>query len=162
MNGITQANRLEQLVQEKSDVPIYELALPLVMVHKSMIKTLEKNDVIILGLDILECILLKKNQVYSNLMLKNKNNSMIFELNTMIKETNMSSYSKKYETLKVSFGTIDYESIKIGNTIDLAVLNFENVDLVLNHEIIATASLVNVNDEIAVEINKVIKNEYKR
>ncbi|PTB83986.1 hypothetical protein C9926_00025 [Sulfurovum lithotrophicum] len=154
MNGKTQANRLSELMQNKGTLPSYELALPLVTVRSSSLKKLASEDVLLLGLSRLECVLIQDGTVCANVVLNKQNKRHVLEVvekNEVIKHNE----SKKYEHIKLSFGMIQSRVISMGHTIDLAQIDVNNVSLVLNEKKIATASLINVDGEIAVKIDKV-------
>ena len=156
MNGKTQANRLSELMQKNGHLPSYELALPLVTVRSSSLKKLASEDVLLLGLCRLECVLIQDGIVCANVVLNKQNKRYVLEVveeNKVIKHND----SKKYGNIKLSFGMIQSRVISVGHTIDLSQINVNNVSLVLNEKKIATASLINVDGEIAVKIDKVEK-----
>ena len=156
MNGKTQANRLSELMQKKGHLPTYELALPLVTVQSSSLKELSSEDVLLLGLNRLVCVLIKDNNVCANVVLKKQNKRHILEV-IEVKDRAIPYDSKKYEKLKLSFGMIQSRVISVGHTIDMAQINIKKVALLLKEKKIATASLINVDGEIAVQIDKVEK-----
>jgi len=156
MNGETQANRLAQLMQKKGHLPSYELALPLVTVRSSSLKKLVSRDVLLLGLNSLECVLLDRDKICANVVLKKQNKRHVLEV--IAEKDGVIPYdSKKYEALRLSFGMIQSRVISVGHTIDITQINIEKVALLLKEKKIATASLINVDGEIAVQIDKVEK-----
>jgi hypothetical protein len=157
MNGETQANRLAQLMQKKGHLTSYELALPLVTVRSSSLKNLILGDILILGLNSLECVLLDSADICANVVLVKYNGRYSLKIVEMEKQTPMPNNSKKYETFKLSFGMIQSRTLSVGNMIDITQINLNEVDLLLKEKKIATASLINVDDEIAVKIDKVEK-----
>jgi hypothetical protein len=154
MNGKTQANRLSELMQKKGHLPSYELALPLVTVRSSSLKKLASEDVLLLGLKRLECVLIQEGRLCASVVLIKQNKRYVLEV-IEEKEVVKTYESKKYENIKLSFGMIQSRIISVGHTIDLAQINVKNVSLVLHEKKIATASLINVDGEIAVQIDKV-------
>jgi hypothetical protein len=156
MNGKTQANRLSELMQKKGHLPSYELALPLVTVRSSSLKKLASEDVLLLGLKRLECVLIQEGRLCASVVLIKQNKRYVLEV-IEEKEVVKTYESKKYENIKLSFGIIQSRIISVGHTIDLAQINVKNVSLVLHEKKIATASLINVDGEIAVQIDKVEK-----
>lgn len=158
MNGKTQANRLSALMQKKGQLPSYELALPLVTVRSSSLKRLSSEDVLLLGLNRLECLLLKNGTLCATVLLKKQNNRHVLEV-VEEKETVKPYDSKKYENIKLSFGMIQSRVVSVGHTIDVAQIALDKVALLHKEKKIATASLISVDGEIAVQIDKVEKNE---
>lgn len=157
MNGKTQANRLSELMQKKGHLPSYELALPLVTVRSSSLKKLASEDVLLLGLNCLECVLIHNDTICANVVLIKQNNRYVLEV-LELKEAVKYYDNKKYENIKISFGMIQSRIVSMGHTIDIAQTDIEKVALLLNEKKIATASLINVDGEIAVKIDKVEKN----
>ena len=157
MNGETQANRLAQLMQNKGHLPSYELALPLVTVRSSSVKKLASGDVLLLGLNSLECVLLDSGKICANVVLIKQQNRHGLKIVEVAKNPSIPSDSKKYEIFKLSFGMIQSRTLLVGHMIDIAQINLDEVALLLKEKKIATASLINVDDEIAVKIDKVEK-----
>ncbi len=67
------------------------------------------------------------------------------------------SNSKKYEVVEFSFGVIQSRTLEVGHQIETAQLNLQEVLLHVNGKNIAKGSLVNVDEEIAVQIDEVRK-----
>ena len=65
---------------------------------------------------------------------------------------------KEHEVLKLSFGTVQSRILEIGHMIDVSQIDLETVSLMRKKKKIATASLVNVDGKMAVQIDKVEKN----
>jgi hypothetical protein len=160
MKGKTQANRLSELMQKKGYLPSYELALPLVTVRSSSMKKLASEDILLLGLHCLECVLMQHDTICANVVLVKENNRHVLEV-IELKEAVQPYDNKKYENMKISFGMIQSRLISVGHTIDIAQINIGKVALLLNEKKIATASLINVDGEIAVKIDKVEKDGQK-
>ncbi|RUM68293.1 MAG: hypothetical protein DSZ08_08455 [Sulfurovum sp.] len=147
----TQAIALEKMMQACKPHFEYELALPFFEIKNTNLQSLTKDDVLLLGLDTLQCNLLYENKIYANVVLYQEK----FEI-TNIYKTPINKYNtKKYDTLKCSFGTFKKNKLKVGNRLNLETLNLKEVTLFLNHENIAQGSLVNVDNTIAIQINKV-------
>ena len=97
MNGETQANRLAQLMQKKGFLPSYTLALPLMSIRSSSLKKLESGDVLLLGLNSLECVLMDSDKICANVVLIKQNNRHGMQIIETEQEPIKSSDSKKYE-----------------------------------------------------------------
>ena len=162
MHGETQANRLSELMQRKSHLPSYELALPLVTVRSSDLEKLALDDVLLLGLDSLECILLDNGTICANVILVKENNRHMIKIIKVYKVAVKPNDSKKYEIIKLSLGMVQSRTLILGHTIDIAQINLEHIALIHKDKKIATASLINNNGELAVKIDKVKKDEQKR
>ena len=155
MNGETQANRLAQLMQKKGFLPSYELALPFIEIRRSSLKKLESGDILLLGLNSLTCVLMDSDKVCANAVLVKQNNRHGMQIIETESEPIKSSDSKKYENMKIIFGNVKCRTLTVGHIIDIAQINLEKVTLVSKEKKIATASLINVEGEIAVKIDKV-------
>ena len=157
MNGETQATRLAQLMQKKGYLPSYILALPLVTIRSSSLKKLESGDILLLGLNNFECVLIDNDKVCANLVLTKQNNRHGMQIMETEIEPIKTSDSKKYEKIKLIFGNVQCRTLTAGYMIDIAQISLEKVTLVSQERKIAMASLINVEGEIAVKIDKVEK-----
>jgi len=155
MNGETQANRLAQLMQKKGFLPSYTLALPLMSIRSSSLKKLESGDVLLLGLNSLACVLMDSDKICANVVLIKQNNRHGMQITETEQEPIKLSDSKKYEKIKLIFGNVQCRTLTAGHMIDIAQISLEQVTLVSDKKKIATASLINVEGEIAVKIDKV-------
>ena len=155
MKAETQALHLEKMMQKHKLYPEYELALSPIQVKKNSLKKLSKGDVLLLGLDSLKMILLEEGEICANVVInETENNSKIkiIQLNrSMIKQSDC----KKYETVKISLGMIQSRKMEVGHNIGVASLSLQEVTLTVEDKNIAKGSLVNVDEEIAVQIDEV-------
>lgn len=155
MKSETQAFHLAKIMQRHIFKPSYELALPLVEVSKKKLKKLSLDDVLLIGLDRLDLILLDGDKMCANIQLKKLENSYETEIIGLEEQTILSNDSKKYKALKLSFGTVKSKALELGQNIDIKHLDLDRVKLVLKDTTIAEGSLVIVDEEIAVQIKKV-------
>jgi len=158
MRGETQAVHLTKIMQKHKLYPEYELALPFVKVKKSSLKKLMQGDILLLGLEGLALILLLDENICANVVLEEVQNSIKIKIVNVVEDTVLSNDSKKYESLKCSFGTVQSRRIEVGHKIDIASLHLEEVNLFVEGKKRAEGRLVKVDDEIAIEITKVNKN----
>lgn len=77
------------------------------------------------------------------------------EIVDILEDTIKQYDNKKYKVLKISFGTVQSKALKPGSTIDITDVDLEQVTLVSEGKPIAEGSLVNVDEEIAIQIKKV-------
>ncbi len=157
MKGETQAIHLEKMMQKHKLYPEYELALSPIEVKKNSIKKLTKGEVFLLGLDSLNLILIEEGEICANAVIKKSENSSKLKIIQLKRSTIEQGDSKKYETIKISFGMIQVRKLEIGHTIGITSLNLQEVTLVVDDENIAKGSLVNVDEEIALQIDEVIR-----
>jgi len=151
-----QALRLAQMMQKKvTTFPSYELALPLVEVGRIKLKNLSVDDVLLLGLDDLAFVLTKNENIYAGLSLKIIDNSVYLEIINIDKYPIESYDSKKYQTLKISLGNLQSRKLDIGYKIDITQRSLQNVIITVEGNKYASGSLVNVDGELAVKIEKV-------
>ena len=155
MKHETQALHLAKMMQKHTCYPKYELTLPLVTVRSNKLKKLSSDDVLLTGFDRLEFLLIDRDTICANMQLKPMENTHGAEIVYLSEETIKQSNSKKYKTLKISFGTVQSKALEIGSTIDITHVDLEKVSLVLERKTIAEGSLVNVDEEIAIQIKKV-------
>lgn len=157
MKGETQALHLAQMMKNYIHAVQYELALPLVTVRSSKLKKLSVEDVWLLDLKVLECVLIEGDTICANLVLKKIDGSYMIEITELYKKMILSHDSNKYETLKFSFGACQMGSLEVGKSLDMAEFDLEKITLMLGEKKIAVGSLVNSDNELAVKINKVIQ-----
>lgn len=155
MKHETQAHHLARIMQKHISYPTYELTLPLVKVRNNKLKKLNENDLLLTEIDSLELSLMNGNTIYATMRLRTMKNAHRAEIVHLAEDTIEQSDSKKYKILKISFGTVQSKALEIGSTIDITHLDLEKVTLVSEGKMIAEGSLVNVDEEIAIQIKKV-------
>jgi hypothetical protein len=155
MKHETQALHLAEMMQKHVSYPTYELTLPLVKVRNNKLKKLNENDLLLTGIDRLELLLMNGNTIYATIRLRMMKNAHGTEIVHVAEDTIEQSDSKKYKILKISFGTVQSKALEIGSTIDITHVDLEKVTLVSEGKMIAEGSLVNVDEEIAIQIKKV-------
>ena len=155
MKHETQALHLAEMMQKHTRYLTYELTLPLVTVRSNKLKKLSVDDVLLIGVDRLEFLLMDEDTICANTRLKPMGNAHGAEIVYLTEDTIKQSDSKKYKTLKISFGTVQSKALEIGSTIDITHVDLEKVRLVSDDKTIAEGSLVNVDEEIAIKIKKV-------
>ncbi len=155
MKHETQALHLAKMMQKHTRYPMYELTLPLITVRSNKLKKLSVDDVLLTGFDRLEFLLIDRDTICANMQLKPMENTHGAEIVYLTEDTIKQSNSKKYKTLKILFGTVQSKALEIGSTIDITHINLEKVTILSEGKTIAEGSLVNVDEEIAIQIKKV-------
>ncbi len=155
MKHETQALHLAKMMQKHTSYPTYELTLPLVTVRSNKLKKLSVDDILLIGIDTLEFLLVDGDTICANTRLKAMENAHGVEISYLKNDTIRQFDSKKYKVLKISFGTVQSKALEIGSRIDITHVDLEKVSLVSEDKMIAEGSLVNVDDEIAIQIKKV-------
>jgi len=155
MRGETQANHLVKMMQKHKLYPEYELALSPIQVKKNSLKKLAKGDILLLGLDSLNMILIEEGEVCASVVINKTENSSKLRITQLNKSTIEQSDSKKYDTVKISFGMIQSRKLKVGHNIGVTSLKLQEVTLTVEDKNLAKGSLINVDEEIAVQIDEV-------
>ena len=155
MKSETQALHLARVMQRHVQNPSYELALPLVMVPKKKLKKLSEGDLLLSGFDRLEFILIDGDTICAEMKLNQLENRYKTEIVSVRQDTIKQYDSKKYEILKITFGSLQSKRVALGEIIDIAHIDLETVKLVLKEKTIAEGSLVMVDEEIAIQIKSV-------
>lgn len=155
MKGETQAVHLEKMMQKHTLYPEYELTLPLFLVKSKVLKKLLVDDVLLLGLNALEFILISSGQTCAKVELLEDENSQKIKIVYLEKDTLKQEDTKKYEIIKCLFSTLQIRELEVGRKISIEQLDLREVKLFLKDEIIAEGRLVKVDDEIAIVIKKV-------
>ena len=156
MKGETQADRLERLMMKRQVYPKYTLALPLVEVKKSDIKRLQKGDILLLGLDYFQLVLLDEQRICAEVKLKHSEGELeVIALKDEEGET-CPDTNKKYRVLTLSFGTVESRKPAVGQSIRITDIRFDKLMIQANNNRnIAEGSLVTVDNKLAVQINEV-------
>ena len=151
----TQAVRLAKMVQKHGTHKSYELALPLVEFQSDKLKKLSEGDVFLLGLDSLGLILMYGETIYGRVALKKLRSKYYLELIELKEALVSSSNRKKFVNLRFSCGEVKIQTLKVGHTIEMAQVYLDKINLMLGNKQLAVGSLISVDDEIAVKIDKV-------
>ena len=154
MKHETQALNLANMMQKHVSYPTYDLTLPLVTVRSNKLKKLSVNDILLTGFDTLELLLMNGNTIYATMRLRSMGNAHGAEIYHLDEDAIKQIDSKKYKILKISFGTVQSKALEIGSTIDMTHVDLEKVTLIAENKIIAEGSLVNVDEEIAIQIKE--------
>lgn len=155
MRGETQSVHLAEMMQKHKLYPEYELMLPFLLVKKNSLKKISKGDVFLFGDVNLNLKLLEESGSFGNVEIEESRNSRKIKIVNIQNQTELSNHSKKYETLKCSFGFLQSRSFEVGHKIDISSIDLGRVNLFVNTEKLAEGKLVNVDEEIAIEITKV-------
>ncbi|UPT78386.1 hypothetical protein MN086_04375 [Sulfurovum sp. XGS-02] len=155
MKHETQAFHLAKMMQKHLSCPTYDLTLPLVAVRSNKLKKLSLNDILLTGFNRLELLLMNGETICAKIRLRPMQNTHVSEIVYIVDDTIKQLDSKKYKMLKISFGTVQSKALEIGSTIDITHLDLGKVTLVSESKMIAEGSLVNVDEEIAIQIKKV-------
>jgi len=155
MRGETQSVHLAKIMQKHKLYPEYELVLPFLLVKKNSLKKLSKGDVFLLGDNHLNLKLLKENEFFVNVEIEEGRNSRKIKITNIQKYALLANHSKKYESVKFSFGFLQSRSFTVGHKIDIASTDLGKVNLIIENKKLAEGKLVNVDEEIAIEITKV-------
>ncbi len=155
MKHETQAFHLAKMMQEHLPYKRYDLTLPLVTIRSNKLKNLSLNDILLTGFDRLELLLMDGNTICAKIRFRSMHDTHGAEIVDIIEDTIKRYDSKKYKILKISFGTVQSKALKLGSTIDIADVDLEQVTLVSEGKPIAEGSLVNIDEEIAIQIKKV-------
>ena len=151
MKHKTQAVGLLHMVQACSLYDTYVIALPLVWVSKKRLKCLDTEDVILLGLDRFTGVLLKDGMVCADLILGVHG----LQITQVMQEALDFKESKKHIAVMFVCANVKLNRLEAGQIIE--VVDIEAVDVIAEGKKIAKGSLVCVNNEIAVKINKVLR-----
>lgn len=157
MKSESQAQRLAEMVQDRIYYPAYELAFPFLEVRRSKLKKLSVDDILLTGFDTLELVLTEGKSICAKVAFVYVGNMPKIEIVHVFKETTGHYDSKKYKILHCSFGAVKSKVLELKHTIDIAHIDLEQVTLSSEGKMIAQGVLVNVDEEIAIQIKKVIK-----
>ena len=154
MQGDTQADHLAKRISQYTHYPVYELALPYVkMIDRTYLEELEVDDVLVLDKKVLNFIVLKDQQIVAEGILKEFNKVFVCNITKLVQQEK----KIKDKKLKISFGNVQCKALLVGAMIDMVQININKIILMYNGKKIAKASLLNVEEKLAVKIEKVKK-----
>jgi len=156
MKAETQAVLLKKMMQKKKVQPVHELTLPLFSIKQSLLKKLTKGDILLLGLESLEIIVLQNEKTYANVILLKNEKIQEIEIISTDNTLTYSIENPKYEVLKCLLSTIGVESFDVGTKQDISNVRFEYVTLYTEKNVKRLeGKLVEVEGNIAIEVTKV-------
>ena len=157
MKRETQAQRLAEMVQDQMHYPAYQLAFPLVKVHRSKLKKLSIDDLFLTGFETLEFVLIEGKRVCARTVFADSGSTPKIEIVDLSEDAIEDLGNKKYSILQFSFGTVKSKVLALKHTIDIAHIDLQQVSINSEGKTIAQGILVNVDEEIAIQIKKVIR-----
>ncbi len=157
MKAETQANNLATLVRRKKKYPEYELVLPFINVKLSKLHKLAEGDILLLGLDHLDLYLLSDTNIMANVHIFIDDNRQKIKISSLDKKMMVQEHTKKYENIKCSFGMLQSRKFEVGFEVSIEEVNLQKIKLFVEDKNIAEATLVKVDDEIAIQVTKVDK-----
>ncbi len=155
MKAENQALRLEKLMQMHQCYPEYELCLPPVSVKKSALKKLTAGDLLLLGLEQMEMLLVSPSDGCAKAVLFSYDKSMTIKIVECMENVSEPNDSKKYKNIRISLGTLQSRVLEPGHKIETMQIDPDEVLLYAEKKLVAEGRLVTVDDEIAVEIKEV-------
>jgi len=157
MKADNQALRLERLMQKHQVYPEYELCLPSVILKKSLLKKLSKGDVLLLGMQRMEMMLVSEKNGNAKAVLASYDKSMTVQIVEPEKHIVNTVDSKKYKEVEILLGILRSRVLEAGHKVETTQVDMDDISLYVEKKKIATARLVIVDDEIAVQIKEVKK-----
>lgn len=152
----TQALHLENVMQKHIHYTKYEVALPLMKVHRSTLKNLSMYDVFLLKLNVFECIMIEEDNICARLQLKRYEGSYALTIIQTDQERIVSDKHPKRKIIKFSFGTYPMKHLAIGESLRIEDFDTEKVVLIVDKKKIAEGILMSVENEIAVKVSRVL------
>jgi len=156
MKGETQSVHLQKMMQQHKRYPEYELALPFFSIKKKNLKKISQGDVLLLGLDFLDLVLLKEGKACAKLTVESVAESVKLRISSLVEETEDTSNSKKYENILSTFTTLQIRKLEVGHKVEVPISEISETVLFSHHEKSFKGLLVTVDDEIAIEITEVL------
>jgi hypothetical protein len=154
MRAETQSVHLEKMMQRQKYYPEYELIFPPFEIKKSALKRLQVDDILMLGLNYMDLLLLSENKIHAHVQINFNENFKYIKIMHTNEAIFGESESKKYEILKCSFGFVQVKKLEVGHKVSMLQANLQNVKLFIKDRYIADATLINVENEIAMKIKE--------
>jgi len=155
MKGETQSIHLQKMMQQRKCYPEYALALPLFPIKKKSFKKITKSDVLLVGLDHLDLILLKEGEICAKVAVENVADSTKLRISSLVETSENTIDSKKYKNLLPVFATLQIRKLEVGHKVEIPTVEINETEIFSGHEKCFKGVLVMVDDEIAIEITEV-------
>ena len=156
MKGETQTVHLQKMMQKHKRYPEYELALPRFSIKKKSLKKMTQGDVLLLGLDFLDLVLLKEGGICAKVSVEHVAESVKLRIVSLVEISDKPNNSKKYENLLPVFSTLQIRKLEVGHKVEVPTSEINEVTLFSDSEKYGKGLLVTVDDEIAIEITEVL------
>lgn len=114
------------------------------------------HDVLLLGMKALEFILVEGDVIYADLDLQRVENRYELLIKALHNKERVSKESHKYETIKLSFGHCQMQSLEVGKSLALTQFDLEKIILISDEKKIAEGSLVNVDNKLAIKLTELV------
>ena len=147
MKTQTQACRLTQMMQASKHYKSYELVLPFIKVSHSVLKKIEVGDIWLLDLETFTINVVEDGLIIAELVLVSVGECYLFKLVKYLDD--------KVVNVKCVLGTIPKQKLEYNKNIEVRNVDLIHIDIIDKERVIANATLVNVEDKIAVKIDKV-------
>jgi len=150
-----QSHSIKNIMEKHSIHPEYDLAMPLFYIKKKSLKKLNIDDVFLLGLNRLDLLLIRDERIYAKVVLESV--AQTVKLNIIdIEMSDKESYNNsKYECIVCSFGKLQCRKLEVGHKVELFGFNALEIELYIGNKNFSKASLVKVDNEIAIKIIEV-------
>jgi len=156
MKGETQSVHLQKMMQQHKRYPEYELAFPPFSVKKKSLKKMGQGDVLLLGLDFLDLVLLKEGEVCAKVSVEHVAESTKLRIVSLEETLDNTNDSKKYEKLMAVFATLQIRKLDVGHKVEVPTSEIREIKLFTGGKKCLKGLLVAVDDEIAIEITEVL------
>jgi len=155
MKGETQSIHLQKMMQQRKCYLEYTLALPLFPIKKKSFKKIAKSDVLLVGLDHLDLILLKGGEICAKIAVENVADSTKLRISSLAETSENTVDSKKYKYLLPVLATLQIRKLEVGHRVEIPTVEINETEIFSGHEKCFKGLLVTVDDEIAIEITEV-------
>ncbi len=150
-----QSVNLEDIMQKHKVHPEYNIALPKFYVKKNSLAKLTKGDVLLVGLSEIELFLMQNSIYYAKVVLESVADVVKLCIVTLEDIEKQTISNKKQEVVICSFCKIQCRKLEVNHKIEISSFHTDNMELLIDNKKLAQATLVNVDNEIAIEIKEV-------
>ena len=155
MKAKMQSLHLQEMMQKHKHHPEYDLVLPTFLLKKKNFASMKKNDLLLIGLNHLDLALYQEGAFCAKVLLDSHGETMKLKIASLEEEPSSTTNSKKYESILSSFGKIQSRQLEVGHKVEISVVDLQHVSLYVKQTEVAKATLVMVDEEIALKITEV-------
>ena len=115
-----------------------------------------QGDVLLLGLDFLDLILLKEGEICAKVSVEHVSESAKLRIVSLSDTSDNMNDSKKYEKLLATFTSLQIRKLEVGHKVEVPTSEISETVLFSANKKCFKGRLVTVDDEIAIKITEVL------
>jgi len=154
--------QIKRLMKMMNNIPIstyLEVYLQPIQIKKKSIEKISQGDIILLKTKDIIIDIVEDDNIIARGIYGNYNETPSILIDDFPKDIKSIKKSKKYHILKIFLGTIESSELDKGKIVKVTNDKEHHISLFLKDRLVAKARLVDIDREIALQIDEVKKND---